>query len=121
MQKKIFYATPIIIIIFLASCFTLLFTDNVYGQKGKSEPGDLKITEEELAKLPAKGPYFFIDERIIEDRWKVERFVVPLKRYTDNPIMVKNSPLEGTGPMAGGTVLFDPDDKLLRCGTAFLI
>ena len=35
-----------------------------------------QITKSELDLLPAKGPYFPCDERIIEDRWKVERFVV---------------------------------------------
>ena len=74
-----------------------------------------QITKAELDLLPAKGPYFFCDERIIEDRWKVERFVVKLQRYSGNPIIKKDQPIEGAvGPMSGGTVLFDPTDQLYK-------
>jgi hypothetical protein len=74
-----------------------------------------KISEAELSALPVKGPYFPCDERIIEDRWKVERFVVELQRYAANPIMVKDQHIEGkVGPMSGGTVLLDPKDQLYK-------
>ena len=72
------------------------------------------ISAQELALLPTKGPYFPIDERIIEDRWMVKRFVVPLQRYAENPIIVKDSPLDGSGPKAGGTVIFDKQDQLYK-------
>ncbi|MBN1348135.1 hypothetical protein JXJ21_01865 [candidate division KSB1 bacterium] len=64
--------------------------------------------------LPAKGPYFPCDDRIIEDRWQVERFVVPLTRDPHNPLIVKDHPWEGTGPHAGGSVIYDPDDGLFK-------
>ncbi|MEN8193795.1 MAG: hypothetical protein ABFS12_13315 [Bacteroidota bacterium] len=72
------------------------------------------ISKEELAMLPAKGPYFPVDERIIEDRWKVERFVVELQKFSENPVMVKTKEIEGIGPLAGGTVLFDEKDSLYK-------
>ena len=68
------------------------------------------ISSKELALLPAKGPYFPCDERIIEDRWMVERFVVPFVKHADNPLVVKDFSWEGTGPLAGGSVLYDPQD-----------
>lgn len=64
--------------------------------------------------FPAKGPYFIIDDRIIEDRWMIERFTVPLEKHVDNPLVVKDLPWEGTGPLMGGTVTFDPQDKLFK-------
>ena len=85
--------------------------DKVFSQKKGSEADNPGINAEELASLPVKGPYFPVDERMIEDRWMVERFVVPLKRYAGNPIIKKSIPLEGSGPMAGGTVLFDEQDR----------
>jgi len=63
--------------------------------------------------LPAKGPYFPVDERIIEDRWHVERFVVFLERHPGNPVLEKKYEWEGHGPYAG-TALRDPDDKLFK-------
>ncbi|MBX3437258.1 MAG: hypothetical protein KF861_07210 [Planctomycetaceae bacterium] len=56
----------------------------------------------------AKGPYFLVDPRVIEDRWLVERFVVPPVRHTENPLFVAQHAWEGTGPHAGGSVLRDP-------------
>lgn len=73
-----------------------------------------RVLAAQLALLPTKGPYFPCDERIIEDRWKVERFVVTLERYPENPVMVKTEQIEGVGPLAGGTVLFDPQTRLYK-------
>ena len=38
----------------------------------------------------------------------VKRFVVPLRRYEDNPIMVKDPPLEGPGTGASRAGYADP-------------
>lgn len=62
----------------------------------------------------AKAPYFVCDERVVMDRWLVERFVVQPKRYAKNPIITREFPWEGTGPHLGGSVLFDPADKKFR-------
>lgn len=62
----------------------------------------------------ATGPYFFCDPRVLEDYWGVERFVVPLHRHGDKPLLVTTDPWEGSGPHAGGTVLYDPADRLFR-------
>ena len=70
--------------------------------------------EREVTDLPAIGPYFLCDERIIEDRWQIERFVVPLQRCPENPVLFKEHPWEGTGPHAGGSVLIDPRDGLFK-------
>ncbi|MCA9443228.1 MAG: DUF4838 domain-containing protein, partial [Candidatus Omnitrophica bacterium] len=43
----------------------------------------------------AKGPYFLCDERVVEDRWLTERFVVPLKKYPDSPLITKEHDWEG--------------------------
>jgi len=75
---------------------------------------DVPISEKQLSMLPAKGPYFVIDDRIIEDRWMIERFVVPLEKYSDNPVVKKDLPWEGTGTLLGGTVLFDAEDDLFK-------
>lgn len=62
----------------------------------------------------AKGPYFVVDERVVEDRWLVERFVVPPVRAAQNPLITKSHDWEGTGPHAGGSVLLDPDTGRLQ-------
>jgi hypothetical protein len=62
----------------------------------------------------AKGPYFTCDDRVVEDRWQLERFVVPPRRHPQNPLLVREHPWEGTGPHLGGTVLFDPQDHLFK-------
>ena len=67
-----------------------------------------------MSKLPAKGPYFLVDDRIIEDRWMIERFVVPFEKYSNNPVVEKELPWEGSGPLMGGTVLFDKKEKLYK-------
>jgi len=95
----------------LAICFFAL-TEG-FGQNSDLEPWEVPISDKQLSKLPAKGPYFIVDDRIIEDRWMIERFVVPLEKYTGNPVVVKDFPWEGTGPL-GGAVLFDPQDQLYK-------
>jgi hypothetical protein len=62
----------------------------------------------------AKGPYFVCDSRVVEDRWQLERFVVPPKRHPKNPLIVREHPWEGTGPYMGGSVLFDPQDRMFK-------
>ena len=56
----------------------------------------------------ARGPYFLCDTRVVEDRWLLERFVVPLARHPRNPLMTRKEPWEGSGPHLGGSVLYDP-------------
>jgi hypothetical protein len=68
----------------------------------------------EIPLLPAHGPYFPCDDRIIEDRWQVERFVVALQRHPANPVMTKTEPWEGIGPLMQGSVLLDPQDRLFK-------
>ena len=47
----------------------------------------------------AKGPYFVCDDRVIEDRWLLDRVSPPLKKHPANPVMTKLHAWEGTGPM----------------------
>jgi len=62
----------------------------------------------------AKGPYFVCDDRVVMDRWNAERFVVPLERHPDNPLIEREYLWEGTGPHMGGSVLRDPEDGLFK-------
>jgi hypothetical protein len=62
----------------------------------------------------AKGPYFVVDPRVVEDRWHVERWVVPPTRYPGNPLLRTQFPWEGSGPHAGGSVLRDPQTGRYR-------
>ena len=62
----------------------------------------------------AKGPYFLCDDRVTEDRWQLERFVVQPERHPKNPLIVREHSWEGTGPHMGGSVLFDPQDRLFK-------
>jgi hypothetical protein len=61
------------------------------------------------AAVPAKGPYFPVDERVVEDRWHLQRFVVPLARHAANPVVTKEHPWEGGGANVQ-SVLVDPAD-----------
>ena len=61
-----------------------------------------------------KGPYFLCDNRVAEDRWELDRFTVPLRKHADNPLMVKEFSWEGTGPLMGGSTLYDPEAELYR-------
>ncbi len=100
--------------------FSLLIPSQTYSQEQKLKSWkhlklwDVPISEKQLSMLPAIGPYFIIDDRIIEDRWMIERFVVPLEKYSDNPVVKKDLPWEGTGTLLGGTVLFDTEDNLFK-------
>ena len=69
---------------------------------------------EEYRVLAAKGPYFLCDERVVEDRWQLDRFTVPLRKHEANPLVVKEYDWEGTGPLMGGSVLYDPGDGLFK-------
>ena len=62
----------------------------------------------------AKGPYFFCDDRVVEDRWLVERFAAPLVKHPSNPLITKTGEWEGSGPHMGGSALFDPSDNLFK-------
>ena len=62
----------------------------------------------------AKGPYFLCDERVIEDRWLIERFVVPPVKHSANPLIIRDHAWEGTGPHMGGSVLHDPEDGVYK-------
>ncbi len=61
-----------------------------------------------------KGPYFLCDSRVAEDRWQLERFTAPLQKHPDNPLIIKEYDWEGTGPLMGGSALYDPEDKLYK-------
>ena len=61
-----------------------------------------------------KGPFFLCDERVTEDRWLTERFSVSLQKHSGNPLVVKEHEWEGTGPLMGGSVLYDPEDSIYR-------
>ena len=112
-MKKIKVETNIqeLNIYLLVVFFSLLISGLVFSQENDIKPWDVPISEKQLSKLPAKGPYFPIDDRIIEDRWMIERFVVPFEKYSNNPVVVKEYPWEGSGPLMGGTVLFDEKSK----------
>ena len=103
-----------LISIFLLFVIFLVF--NMQCKENKTLQNRSNIEIRGVIKLPAKGPYFPVDERIIEDRWKVTRFVVPLKRYSGNPIIKKDTPIEeaGKGPQSYGTILFDKQDNLYK-------
>jgi len=73
-----------------------------------------KLLAADHSGLPIHGPYFPCDDRIIEDRWQVERFVVPLQRHAANPLIIRDHPWEGTGPLMQGSVLRDPEDQLFK-------
>jgi hypothetical protein len=103
--KSISYLWIVFLSVSITSC-----SDN---QKEKIEIRE-QTTEVKMDQLPTKGPYFMVDERIIEDRWMIERFTVPLQKHPDNPVLVKELPWEGTGPLMGGTVIFDPKDKMFK-------
>jgi len=62
----------------------------------------------------AKGPYFLCDDRVVEDRWLVERFAAPLVKHPNNPLITKTGEWEGSGPHMGGSALFDPTDNLFK-------
>lgn len=61
----------------------------------------------------AKGPYFLCDERVTEDRWLIERFVVPLKKC-GLPLIRKEHDWEGSGPYLNGSVLYDKELSVYR-------
>ncbi|MFO1021513.1 MAG: hypothetical protein U0903_12575, partial [Planctomycetales bacterium] len=53
------------------------------------QPADYQITA-------AKGPFFLCDSRVVEDRWLVERFVNPLRRAPNQPLITKKYDWEGS-------------------------
>ena len=114
-QGKRFSTIQNFLILFAIIMITVFYTENVFSQKNAWQT-EYPSMEKQLEKLPVKGPYFPIDERIIEDRWMIERFVVPLQRYAKNPIIETDSPLEkaGKGPQSYGTILYDNEDKLFK-------
>lgn len=71
-------------------------------------------SESDYGVSAAHGPYFACDKRVVEDRWLVERFIVPPQRYANNPVVTREFPWEGTGPHLGGSVLVDPEDGLFK-------
>ena len=106
LQRNSFLCPPTIILLLLAAAAY----SGTYSPEHGSAPNTTEVSEEELSLLPAKGPYFVCDDRVIEDRWKIVRFVVHLNRHPDNPIILKEHPWEGRGPEAM-TVLYDPKDE----------
>jgi hypothetical protein len=85
-------------------CFSMLF-----GAVGEA------TAEDHAYRISAAtGPYFLCDERVVEDRWLVERFVVPPRKYSGNPLIVREFPWEGSGPHLGGSVLYDASSSLFR-------
>ena len=61
----------------------------------------------------AKGPYFLCDERVTEDHWLAERFIVPLQKH-DIPLIEKEFGWEGSGPYLNGSVLYDSEYAVYR-------
>jgi hypothetical protein len=104
-RKSILYLWILFLSVSIPSC-----SDN---QKEKIEIRE-QTTEVKRDQLPTKGPYFMVDKRTIEDRWMIERFTVALQKHPNNPVLVKELPWEGTGPLMGGTVIFDPQDELFK-------
>lgn len=73
------------------------------------------LAEDQAFRLTAaKGPYFVVDSRVTEDRWGLERFVVPPARHPKNPLIIREHSWEGTGPHLGGSVLRDPESGRFR-------
>lgn len=62
----------------------------------------------------AAGPWFLCDDRVIEDRWLVERFPAPLEKHPANPLITKSGAWEGSGPHMGGSAIYDPSDKRFK-------
>jgi hypothetical protein len=71
-------------------------------------------SEAEYRIQAAKGPYFLCDERVTEDRWLAERFVVPLRKHADDPLIITEYDWEGSGPYLNGSVLYDPEQAVYR-------
>ena len=111
-------STILITLIVLGTIQQCSQKENSPNLNGKTVSDTSQISIAELALLPAKGPYFPIDERIIEDRWMIDRFVVALEKYAGNPLVLKNYQWEGNGPFVSGTVLFDAQEGLFKmwCG-----
>lgn len=86
---------------FLLAVLTVL---NLILTARAATPADYQISA-------AKGPYFLCDTRVTEDRWLVERFIHPLHRSSERPLLEKKYDWEGSGPHAGGSVLFDPQSR----------
>lgn len=61
----------------------------------------------------ATGPYYLCDERVTEDRWLMERFVIPLKKRGE-PLISKEYGWEGSGPYLNGSVLYDAEHAVYR-------
>jgi hypothetical protein len=63
------------------------------------------------ASLAGSPPYrrLFLDAMVVEQSHGLERVFHALKRYSGNPILVKDRPYEGWGPYLYGTVLRDGD------------
>ena len=72
------------------------------------------VSQSDPGNFPAKGPYFPVDDRIIEDRWQIERFVVPLEKHAQNPLITKDYTWEGTGPYMQGSAVYDKQDNLYK-------
>jgi len=87
---------------------TALFAGAAYVScSGMHAYGDYRVTAK-------KGPHFLCDDRVTEDRWLMERFTVPLTKHRGNPLVVKEYKWEGTGPLMGGSVLFDAEDETFK-------
>lgn len=87
---RLIYLTFALLIVFLNASLHRVFSDDV----------SYRISA-------AKGPYFVADNRVIEDRWLIDRFSVTLHRVNAEPLLHKQFDWEGTGPHAGGSVLYD--------------
>src|SRR5665213_2288879 len=61
------------------------------------------------------SPIFLLEGSTLEDQWDTRRKLNPLIKSAHNPILVKTRDWEGNGPYVYGSVLYDPEDKLLKC------
>lgn len=77
------------------------------GGVAPGEPADYRVSA-------ALQPYFLVDDRVVEDRWMLERFAPPLAKHGANPLITKTGEWEGSGPHMGGSVVYDPGDGLFR-------
>ena len=78
-----------------AFLWALLFTLVV------SSPAPSSKVDNEYRISAATPPYFACDNRVVEDRWQLERFAVPPKRHPKNPLIVRETRLGGYGTAHG--------------------
>jgi hypothetical protein len=69
----------------------------------------------EYVSTEPESPIFLLEASTVEDHWETRRKLNPLVKSSGNPILLKDRDWEGSGPYVYGSVLYDPEDKLLKC------